>query len=130
MQRLAILGSTGSIGTQALEVIAANRDKFSVTALAALQNDVLLEAQMERFRPDMAVLLDLVPKAERLQKSNHIVIFLAGDGERDRRHAIFRMLAVTQYCLKLHLHPPSHFHFEGKALCLAWFAREQILHKF
>ena len=58
MQHIAILGSTGSIGTQALEVIAANRDKFSVTALAAYHNDKLLEEQIQYFKPEIAVLVD------------------------------------------------------------------------
>lgn len=58
MQHLTILGSTGSIGTQALDVIAANPDKFCVTALAAYHNDVLLEKQIEYFKPKIAVLVD------------------------------------------------------------------------
>jgi len=58
MQHIAILGSTGSIGTQALEVIAANQDKFCVTALAAYHNDKLLEEQIEYFKPQIAVLVD------------------------------------------------------------------------
>ncbi|MBP2640068.1 MAG: 1-deoxy-D-xylulose 5-phosphate reductoisomerase [Firmicutes bacterium] len=58
MQNIAILGSTGSIGTQALEVIAANQHQFSVSALAAYQNDVLLEEQIEFFKPQIAVLVD------------------------------------------------------------------------
>jgi len=58
MQHITILGSTGSIGTQALEVIAANQDKFCVTALAAYHNDKLLEEQIEYFRPEIAVLVD------------------------------------------------------------------------
>ncbi|VBB08057.1 1-deoxy-d-xylulose 5-phosphate reductoisomerase [Lucifera butyrica] len=58
MQHVAILGSTGSIGTQALAVIAANREKFSVTALAAYQNDQLLEEQIRLFKPELAVLVD------------------------------------------------------------------------
>ncbi len=45
MRRVIILGSTGSIGTQALEVIQANRDKFEVVGLAAGQNAQLLEQQ-------------------------------------------------------------------------------------
>ena len=45
-KRVAILGSTGSIGTQALEVVAANPDRFEVVALAAGGNDpALLAAQ-------------------------------------------------------------------------------------
>lgn len=58
MRHIAILGSTGSIGRQALEVIAANSGRFAVSALAALQNDQLLEEQIEQFHPDVAVLVD------------------------------------------------------------------------
>ena len=42
IKRIAIFGSTGSIGTQALDVIAANTDKFSVEVLTAQTNEVLL----------------------------------------------------------------------------------------
>jgi len=58
MQHIAILGSTGSIGTQALDVIAANPDKFKITVLAAYKNDRLLTEQIERFKPHIAVLTD------------------------------------------------------------------------
>jgi len=49
MRRVIILGSTGSIGTQALDVIAANPDKFELVGLAAGQNSDLLEAQRAKF---------------------------------------------------------------------------------
>jgi len=49
MRRVIILGSTGSIGTQALEVIDANRDRFEVVGLAAGQNAELLETQRSQF---------------------------------------------------------------------------------
>lgn len=49
MRRVIILGSTGSIGTQALEVIRENRDLFEVVALAAGTNAELLEAQAAEF---------------------------------------------------------------------------------
>lgn len=49
MRRIIILGSTGSIGTQALEVIAANPDCFQVVGLAAGQNAELLEQQRIAF---------------------------------------------------------------------------------
>lgn len=58
MQNVAILGSTGSIGTQTLEVVEANRDQFSVTVLTAYNNDELLERQIEKFKPEVAVLVD------------------------------------------------------------------------
>jgi 1-deoxy-D-xylulose-5-phosphate reductoisomerase len=51
MKRLAILGSTGSIGTHTLDVVASHMDQFEVTALAAGNNVDLLEQQVHRFRP-------------------------------------------------------------------------------
>ena len=56
MRRVIILGSTGSIGTQALEVIAANPDRFEVVGLAAGTNSALLEAQAAQFGVSNAVL--------------------------------------------------------------------------
>ncbi len=55
MRRVIILGSTGSIGTQALEVIAANPDRFEVVGLAAGQNTELLEQQKSQFKVSNAV---------------------------------------------------------------------------
>lgn len=59
VKHISILGSTGSIGTQALDVIAAYPEHFSATVLAAHHNDVLLEEQIERFKPPIAVLVDI-----------------------------------------------------------------------
>jgi 1-deoxy-D-xylulose-5-phosphate reductoisomerase len=56
MRRVIILGSTGSIGTQALEVIEANPDRFEVVGLAAGQNTDLLEQQKSAFKVTNAVL--------------------------------------------------------------------------
>ncbi len=58
MKRIAIFGSTGSIGTQALEVIAANPDKFSAEILTAHTNEELLIEQAIRFNPNMVVIGD------------------------------------------------------------------------
>lgn len=55
MRRVIILGSTGSIGTQALEVIAANPDRFEVVGLAAGKNTDLLEQQKAQFKVTNAV---------------------------------------------------------------------------
>jgi 1-deoxy-D-xylulose-5-phosphate reductoisomerase len=49
MRRIAILGSTGSIGTQALDVVRGHRDEYHVVALAAARNGELLEAQAAEF---------------------------------------------------------------------------------
>lgn len=53
MKKIAILGSTGSIGTQTLEVVRANKD-IEVTALAASSNIDLLEKQIREFSPKIA----------------------------------------------------------------------------
>lgn len=55
--KVAILGSTGSIGTQTLDVISSHPDKFKVVALAAGSNRKLLEEQIERFKPQMYCLV-------------------------------------------------------------------------
>lgn len=51
MKKVTILGSTGSIGTQTLDVIRQNQDKFEVTALACGSNTELLSKQIEEFSP-------------------------------------------------------------------------------
>ena len=56
MQRIAILGSTGSIGTQALDVIARHPDRYRAVALAARSSAQLLAEQARRFHPAAAVL--------------------------------------------------------------------------
>jgi len=58
MKRIAILGSTGSIGTQALEVIAAHPDQFSVEVLTANSNVELLISQSKIFKPNAVVICD------------------------------------------------------------------------
>ena len=49
--RVAILGSTGSIGRQALDVIRAHPDRFEVIALSAWNNTELLAQQVAEFAP-------------------------------------------------------------------------------
>jgi len=66
VKRLAILGSTGSIGTSTLDVVARHPDRFSVTALAAGKNDKLLAEQCIAHRPAHAVMADAAA-ADRLR---------------------------------------------------------------
>ena len=58
MKRLAILGSTGSIGTQALEVVAAHPELFEVEVLSAHSNAALVIEQAKKFRPNAVVVTD------------------------------------------------------------------------
>ena len=55
-KRIALFGSTGSIGVQALEVIAANPDKFSVEVLTCSNNVDLLLQQALHFKPNVVVI--------------------------------------------------------------------------
>ena len=57
-QRIAVLGSTGSIGTQTLDVIARHPDRFEVFALSAARQVDLMLQQCARFRPTLAVMAD------------------------------------------------------------------------
>ena len=57
-KRIAIFGSTGSIGKQALEVIAANPDKFTVEILTAHSSHALLIDQARKFNPNAVVIVD------------------------------------------------------------------------
>ena len=55
-KRIAILGSTGSVGKQALEVINTFPDKFEIEVLTAYQNAALLVEQAKRFNPNVVVI--------------------------------------------------------------------------
>jgi 1-deoxy-D-xylulose-5-phosphate reductoisomerase len=80
IKRIALFGSTGSIGTQALEVIAANPDKFSVDVLTANGNDELLIQQALKHRPNVVVITDETKygKVKAALASTDIKVF-AGD---------------------------------------------------
>jgi len=56
IKHISILGSTGSIGTQALEVVRANPDLYQVNVLTAQNNAELLIAQALEFKPEMVVI--------------------------------------------------------------------------
>ena len=58
MKNISILGSTGSIGVQALDVIASHAGRFTVTALGAGRNIQLLKKQIDMFRPRMVAVYD------------------------------------------------------------------------
>lgn len=57
-KNIAILGSTGSIGLQTLDVVRSHPELFTVKAIAAYSSDELLEKQLMEFNPELAVLVD------------------------------------------------------------------------
>jgi len=67
MKRVAILGSTGSIGRNALDFIGRHRDAFRVTVLTAGKNIALLEKQIHSFLPEIVAVADRSAAGE-LQK--------------------------------------------------------------
>jgi 1-deoxy-D-xylulose-5-phosphate reductoisomerase len=72
-KKIALLGSTGSIGNQALDVIRQHPDKFEVEVLTAYSNDELLLKQALEFKPNTVVIVDeskYEALSERLWKEN------------------------------------------------------------
>lgn len=58
MKYISVLGSTGSIGRQTLDIVREHKDKLKVTALAAGSNIELLEVQIREFKPDLVCVYD------------------------------------------------------------------------
>ena len=58
IKRISVLGSTGSVGTQTLEVVRKYRDAFKISALCAHSNVALLARQAEEFRPELVAITD------------------------------------------------------------------------
>lgn len=70
MKNLSILGSTGSIGKQTLDVVAGNPEHLKIKVLAAHKNVALMLEQIQKFQPEVAVLTDKVAALE-LQHAQH-----------------------------------------------------------
>lgn len=83
-KRIAIFGSTGSIGTQALEVIEEHPDLFEVEILTALSNNKLLVEQALKFQPNAVVIVDegKYESVKRALESTDIKVF-GGDSALD-----------------------------------------------
>src|SRR5437867_2521958 len=79
MKRIAILGSTGSIGRSALAVIDAHADRLSVSALAAGENVELLSEQAARYRPSLVAMAS-GEAIDRLRETLPAGIAVAGAG--------------------------------------------------
>lgn len=78
MQTFSILGSTGSIGTQALSLIRLHPEEFRVSALTAHRNAALLFEQVRTFQPDMAGLTVPIP-AEQIPADLRHVHWVMGE---------------------------------------------------
>lgn len=78
IKKIVILGSTGNIGTQVLDVVDKYPDKFKVVALSANNNIGLLKKQIEKYQPDFIGVAD-EEKAEELKKQVKIPVFSGKD---------------------------------------------------
>lgn len=81
MKNIAILGSTGSIGTQTLQVIAAYPERFSVEVLTANNQVELLAEQAKRFKPNMVVIAneEKYPRLRELLKDEDIKVYAGSE---------------------------------------------------
>jgi 1-deoxy-D-xylulose-5-phosphate reductoisomerase len=77
MKKIAILGSTGSIGTQALDICRRHPDRYQVTALTARGSKEKLFEQVREFRPEMAGLTEGI-RAEEIPEDLRFCRFLSG----------------------------------------------------
>ena len=78
MSSVAILGSTGSIGTQTLDIVQARPDQYRVAALGAARSVDLLAEQAQRFRPDIVAIADASRAAALAERLPDTVELLAG----------------------------------------------------
>lgn len=79
MKNISLLGSTGSIGRQTVEVALANPNKIKIRALAAHKSDEVLEQQINALQPDIAVLTDKDAAARLTKRYHGKTEILAGD---------------------------------------------------
>jgi 1-deoxy-D-xylulose-5-phosphate reductoisomerase len=80
MKRIAILGSTGSIGQSALAVVDAHADRLQVVGLAAGENADLLAAQIARYRPRIAAMATGPARDRLAQHGSAADMIVAGTG--------------------------------------------------
>ena len=120
MKKIAILGSTGSIGTQTLEIVRRQKD-LQVTALAAGSNIALLERQIREFQPKIAVLWDEEKAKELKVKTADLnVNVLSGmDGLLAAAAESESEILVTAIVGMLGIRPTIAAISEGKTIALA-----------
>lgn len=99
MKNVVILGSTGSVGLSALEVIRRHGDKFKVVGLAAGRNERVLAGQVRRFKPRLAALgdVDKVSAVASMKEADIVLVAISGTS------AIIPLLAAIRAGKKIAL---------------------------
>lgn len=120
-KNIAILGSTGSIGTQALEVIEANPSLFEVYALTAGNNVDLLISQARRFLPEMAVIANeqLYPRLKEALADLPVKTFAGADAIAQVAEMEPVDIVLTAMVGYAGLKPTIHAAKAGKRIALA-----------
>ena len=121
MKRIAILGSTGSIGTQALNVIRRHRDLFSVEVLCAGSNDKLLVQQALEFQPNAVVIADenKYSAVQEALKDSDIKVFAGEQAMVDLMEMPTIDMVLAAIVGFAGLKPTLHALEQGKAVALA-----------
>ena len=78
MKKIAILGSTGSIGTQTLNIVDQNQGELQVVAISAGSNIKLLEQQARKYRPSIVAVWDEDKAADLRQRLSDIEVDVYG----------------------------------------------------
>lgn len=120
MKKISLLGSTGSIGTQTLDVVRNNED-ICVTALAAGSNIVALERQIREFKPEIAAVWDEKKAAElKLKTADLPVKIVSGmDGLIEAAAACKAEIVLTAVVGMIGIQPTIAAIKAGKDIALA-----------
>lgn len=120
-KQLAILGSTGSIGTQALQVVAEHSDLFEVYALTANRNIDLLAEQARRFSPEAVVIADksLYPRLKEALSDLPIKVYAGSEAIAQIVEAQPIDMVLTAMIGYAGLYPTIKAIEAGKAIALA-----------
>ena len=121
IKRIALFGSTGSIGKQALEVMSAHPDKFSVEILTANNNADLLIQQALQFQPNIVVIAseDKYPKVKEALFQTDIKVFAGEDALEEVAALDVYDLMVAAIVGYAGLKPTLNAICAGKAIALA-----------
>ena len=122
MKKISVLGSTGSIGTQTLEVVRQNPDKLKITAMSAGRNIDLFEKQIREFMPSIAVMGDEKAAAdlrERISDLDGVKVLAGMDGMLEMASDPGSEIMVTAIVGMIGIRPTIAAIESGKDIALA-----------
>ncbi|MBR7000714.1 MAG: 1-deoxy-D-xylulose-5-phosphate reductoisomerase [Lachnospiraceae bacterium] len=122
MKRLGIFGSTGSIGTQTLEIVRNNPEDLSVSVLVAGTNVTLIERQIREFRPKLVCLFDekaFADLKERISDLSGITLYTGMEGLLACAESDCYDLMVAAMVGMIGILPTVHAIRSGKDIALA-----------